>query len=213
MLDGTLQRMIQRFEDEYPETKVSQMLSPPTNGESKLGSSFADASVLSVSAESSQLSKIPSLDDYPDETSMEPKDPYAIKLSRTSSNTSLAAKALQNEEGRMHRFGQTLRRDILKPTGVDDYQHGTSVNDPPESDALAALRAKFDGVPGEEILRKVELDGPDSVIREIGINAEELRALQMEDPEAFEAFKKSQLAAQINAGMLSPSELKAEAPC
>ena len=112
----------------------------------------------------------------------------------------------------MHRFGQTLRRDILKPTGIDDYAHGTRASDPPESEAMQALRLKLEEYPGEEIRRKVEVEGPDSVIREIGINAAELKIMQQEDPESFEIFKKAQLAAQINAGMLSPSELREGPP-
>lgn len=210
MLDNTLERMIRRFEDEYPETKVSPLAgSPPvSNGTGSLGSALADASLLSASTDSNRLSQVPSMDEFVDETPGDSGDPYAIKLSRTSSNTSLAAKAQIDEEGRMLRFGQTLRRDILKPTGTDDFEHGTSVHDPAEAEHLAALRTKLEEFQGDEIRRKVETEGVDNVIREIGINLEELRALQKEDPEGFQAFRESQLAAQINAQRRAPPELK-----
>lgn len=154
--------------------------------------------MLSASIGSNGLSS----DEYINENPLETEDTYSVKLTRTSSNTSLAAKAQTREEGRMLRFGQSLRRDLLKPTGTDDYQHGTSVNDAPESEHLSALRAKLEAFQGEEIRRIVEARGADDVIRELGINAEELMALQKEDPEGFQAFKQSQLAAQINAGIL-----------
>ena len=175
---------------------------------------LTDASVLSASADSDDISKTPLVDEYVDETPLENGGPYAIKLSRTPSNASLAAKALTHEEGRMLRFGQSLRRDILKPTGTDDYAHGTSVDDPPEPEHLAALRAKLEQLQGEEIRTNVERVGADNVIRELGVNIEELKALQEEDPEAFASFRQSQFAAQINAGMISdPRDEKAVESC
>ena len=199
MLDSTLERIIQRFEEEYPETKLPALpSSPPLENVTSLGSSFADASILSASEGSNQLSKIASADEYLDETPNDGNDPDGHRLARTGSNASLAAKALHDEEGRMHRFGQSLRRDILKPTGTDDFSHGTSVNDPPESEHLIALRSKLENLTGEDIRSQVEAKGADSVVKEIGITLEELRALQRADPEEFQAFKESQLAAQMN---------------
>ncbi|KAK5275965.1 Microtubules assembly and stabilization protein, partial [Exophiala xenobiotica] len=130
------------------------------------------------------------------------RESYAIKLSRTASETSLAARAFTDEEGRMHRLGQSIRREVLKPTGMDDNLHGTSTDDDPEAPHLAALRAKFEQLRGEDIRAKVERDGADSVLTELGLNAQELLALRKTDPEGFETFRKSQLAAQINSGRI-----------
>ena len=197
-LDQTLERIIQRFEDEYPETKIAPLPSSPpaANGIGSLASSFADTSVLSASTDSNGLSKIPSAEEYLEEN--EDRAPYALKLSRTSSNTSLAAKALTSEEGRMHRLGQTFRREVLKPTQMDDELHGTSKNDPPEEPAMAALRSRLEDLRGDELRQKVNEDGVDKVISDLKINMNELRALQNDDPEGFEAFKESQLAAKMN---------------
>lgn len=134
------------------------------------------------------------------------EDPFSVRLSRTSSNTSLAARALTQEEGRMHRFGQHMRREVLKPTGQDDILHGTSTDDEPEAAHLAALRQKLEAYSGEHIRDEVSKFGADHVIRELGINAKQLKALQKEDPEGFEQFKNSQLAAQINAGMVNVND-------
>ncbi|KIX05557.1 uncharacterized protein Z518_06429 [Rhinocladiella mackenziei CBS 650.93] len=201
-LDQTLQRMIQRFEDEYPETKVASTSPPITNSIPSPDPSLPDPSLLSGSVDSDGLMKMTSAEEYFPADAESSKDPYALKLSRTSSNTSLAAKAYTDEEGRILRFGQTMRREVLKPTGVDDALHGTSRYDEPEPPHLAALRAKLEEVRGEDIRAKVEKDGVDNVIRELGLNAQELLMLREQDPEGFEAFRDSQLAAHFNAGLI-----------
>ncbi|KAK5371292.1 Microtubules assembly and stabilization protein [Exophiala xenobiotica] len=199
-LDQTLQRMIQRFEDEYPETKTDTT-SSSANEMYSPDPSIGDPSLLSTSVGSDGLMKMTSAEEYfPGDS--ERRESYAIKLSRTASETSLAARAFTDEEGRMHRLGQSIRREVLKPTGMDDNLHGTSTDDDPEAPHLAALRAKFEQLRGEDIRAKVERDGADSVLTELGLNAQELLALRKTDPEGFETFRKSQLAAQINSGRI-----------
>ena len=154
----------------------------------------------------SSLSRLTSLESTgPQAPAEHDPDPYSLKLSRTDSNQSLA-RALTQEEGRMHRFGQSFRREVLKPTGTDDLLHGTSVNDDPESGAFAALRARLEGYTGEEMREEVEKRGVDHVVHELGIDLQQLRLLEREDPEAFAKLKDSQLAAQLNAGMLDQAE-------
>lgn len=206
MLDQTLQRMIQRFEDEYPETKVPDPLPPVSNGIPSPDPSMADTSILSASVDSNGLATVNSAEEYFPSEDGSTADHLAAKLSRTPSNTSLASKLFTDEEGRMHRFGQNLRREILKPTGVDDHLHGTSTNDQLEPESLAALRARLEELGGDEIRQKVEHDGADNVVRELGINAQELLIMKEQDPEGFEAFRSSQLAAQINAGYIERDE-------
>lgn len=190
--------MIQRFEDEYPETKAAAHSSPTANGAASPDPSVADASILSGSIDSNGLAKVTSEEEYFPKQA----DSSGIKLLRTNSNTSLVSKAITDEEGRMHRFGQTMRREVLKPTGLDDNLHGTSRDDNPEPEHLAALRAKLEEIRGDDIRIRVEREGADKVIEELGVNAQELRALALEDPEGFEAFRNSQLAAQINSGRI-----------
>ena len=85
----------------------------------------------------------------------------------------------------MLRFGQGLRREVLRPTGVNDNLHGTSENDAPEPEHLVKLRKALEGIGGEEIRKRVEAEGGENVVRELGLNAEELRRLEEEDPEGF----------------------------
>lgn len=194
LIDQTLERTIKRFEDEYPESRTKE--SPSMF--SQTSSSLPDAP--------SSLSRLTSLESTgPQAPGEQDPDPIGLKLSRTDSNQSLA-RALTQEEGRMHRFGQTFRREVLKPTGTDDLLHGTSVNDDPESGAFAALRARLEGYTGEEMREEVEKRGVDHVVRELGIDLQQLRLLEREDPEAFAKLKDSQLAAQLNAGMLNQAE-------
>ncbi|KAK5086628.1 Microtubules assembly and stabilization protein [Lithohypha guttulata] len=192
-LDQTLQRIIKRFEDEYPESRPRQ--SP---------------SVLSIdspkSAEADQygpLSRLTSLDDErADAEHAQESDPYSLSLARTGSHTSLAARAQVEEEGRMHRFGQHFRREVLKPSGTDDALHGTSIDDAPEGASPAALRARFETMNGDAIRAQVEMYGADDVVKELGINLQQLRMLEEEDPEGFARLRDSQLAALFNSGKL-----------
>lgn len=130
-------------------------------------------------------------------------DPYSgsgnAQLNRTASSTSLVARAQAQEEGRMHRFGQTFRREVLKPVGTDDLLHGTSIHDAPEPTHNAALRARLEALGGETIRQEVNSKGADTVIRELGITRDELQTMAREDPENFEALKNSRLAASMDA--------------
>lgn len=106
--------MIQRFEDEYPETRLQQATTPPhvpspTNG------SPSGESILSNNAmddlEPVQIG-VPASDEEQDlnlNISLRPT------LVSHNSGISIASKAQTQEEGRIHRVGQQFRRDILKP--------------------------------------------------------------------------------------------------
>ena len=195
--------MIQRFEDEYPETKIPDVplaTSPPeTSRITSLGSSIADASVLSASLDSNHLSLVASSDDNMNAEENN-ENPHS-NLNRTTSETSLAAKAYTNEEGRMHRFGQGIRRELLRPTGTNDFAHGTSESDELEPGHLNKLRRTLEELEGEEIRERVEREGGQKVMRELGVSAKELAMLEREDPEGFERFKGAQVMALLNSGV------------
>lgn len=188
-LDQTLERTIKRFEDEYPESRPKQ--SPSTHSYDSRTSSYVDQSL-------SQISRLTSLEEPPESQPIQEE----VKLSRNPSNTSLA-RALAQEEGRMHRFGQGMRREVLRPIGTDDALHGTSVNDAPESPHLAALRRKLDAFSGEAIREEVEKKGIDRVIKELGINAQELASLERDDPDGFKKLKDAQVAAALNTRLVN----------
>jgi hypothetical protein len=192
-LDQTLQRIIQRFEDEYPETKVPDLPSSvPKLDDANAGTSLADASIVSASVGSNTLEQVASAEEYL-QGEENGEDPIRLKLARTPSNQSLAARAYTDEEGRMHRFGQGVRREVLRQSEMTD-------GEPLDPAHLAEIRARYDDFKGEEIRERVEQEGADSVLKSLGVNAKELSVMQREDPEGFEVFKNSQIAAQINSG-------------
>lgn len=146
------------------------------------------------------LSQSPDNDQYPDTAiDDEEADRYSIRLSRTSSNTSLHSKALTSEEGRVHRFQQHISRDIIC---TDLEVEADNPSQGPDEARINALRKKLERLRSSEMRSRIELVGPDKALEELGANIEELLALREQDPESFETFKASQIAAQINAGLV-----------
>ncbi|KAK8188783.1 uncharacterized protein BKA78DRAFT_236712, partial [Phyllosticta capitalensis] len=105
-LDNTLQGIIQRFEAEYPECRPSVLA--PTNGPV-----VNDAASAHTGGDSD-------MEDYLDEEYL---PPLGLR-SRHNSDVSLASRAQTLEEGRVHRMGQSVRRDVIRPgtptLGPDD---------------------------------------------------------------------------------------------
>jgi hypothetical protein len=206
-LDSTLERIILRFEQEYPEMKLDPLPSPPDRrnvfdfhqplGSSPLGPSPTNVSQLSGSVDSNGTSHTLSPEEAVD-AELEDNDPHAVHLARNGSNASLAAKAQIQEEGQMHRFGQQFRRELMRPTGMLGYEHGTTREGGPEPARVAKLRARLEEYPGEAYRKDVEEKGVDRAIKELGYNMEELRMLEEQDPEGFETFRQAQLAAELN---------------
>ncbi|KKZ66793.1 hypothetical protein EMCG_07531 [[Emmonsia] crescens] len=216
-LDFTLQRMIQRFEDEFPDTRLSTELDPTkitlpqrTSSHSSAGDSVEQSKMDdSAILDAPRLSQSPDQDQDPDpDTAIDDEDidHYAIRLSRTSSNTSLYSRALTSEEGRVHRFQQHLRRDILSSTDLEAEVDAPSQG--PDEAQINALREKLDRLQSSEMQSRIELVGPDKALEELGANMEELLALREQDPESFEIFKASQIAAQINSGLVGEGEVE-----
>lgn len=189
-LDQTLERMINRFEDEYPETRLPES-TPALLSLDPENASPSETSILSTVAAQADESAVFANSDDEDIGGMRPT------LSRHNSDVSLASKALSQEEGRMHRFGQQFRRDILRPQ-TPDHLHNTTGKEQ-EAKHLQMLRAMIEELGGEEIKRKVEEGGQEAVIKELGQEASVLRLRLMEsDPEGWAKFKEAQEVAQKN---------------
>ena len=97
------------------------------------------------------------------------EDTSNLTPSRRQSASTLAARAQAHEEGRMHRMGQQLRRDVLPPTGTDDHLHATSWDDEPEGPRLAELRRRLEELDGDVIREKVLGQGLEATVREFGL--------------------------------------------
>jgi len=186
--------MIRRFETEFPETRLpSAVTSPPIPDVPEVSrTSPAESIDLSRASDTEPaLIEAPGSDD---EGGLRPV------LSRHNSDVSLASRALSQEEGRMHRFGQKFRREILKDDG-QDHEHGASgQEDTPLH--LQLLRAMVEGLGGEEIRNKIEDSGQDAVLEELNNDASDLRRQLIEaDPEGWVKFRESQEAAEKNTGV------------
>ena len=157
--------MIQRFEDEYPETRI-----PPPDG------LFAERPTATpVASTEGILSEVSSLDNSTNNlktalasspTEEDPLSPLIrpASVSRRTSSPNLASRQAQ-EEGRMHRFGQRIKRDILRPQ-TEDFAHGTTGAEE-EPEHIRELRQRLEGLEGEEIKAKIERLGPEAALQEI----------------------------------------------
>lgn len=141
-LDSTLERMIRRFEDEFPDCRLPEI----TRKASSETSTTQDEAPHVPPAGGEGAA------DFEDTADT---DPFAVRLSRTSSNTSLHSRWLTSEEGRMHRVSQHVRRDILgnpdDRTGGSDssddeaqkFTEGAPLAQSPNEDQLRCLREKI----------------------------------------------------------------------
>lgn len=190
--------MIQRFEDEYPETRVVSQLVRSSTFESSSQNSGDD-----LNGSTTLSGTQPNGNSADGDTAIddEDTDQYAIRLSRSSSVTSLHSRAMTSEEGQVHRLGQNIRRDFLSPS-LDHADEDPSLDD----SHVAALREKLDRLHEEQLRSEYENNtAPDKTFEELGSTVEELWRTQKQDSEAFERFKQSQIAAQINSGRRTAS--------
>ncbi|QGA15303.1 hypothetical protein EYB26_002960 [Talaromyces marneffei] len=192
-LDQTLQKIISRFEEEFPECRVST-----DNQTEETSSQRSSEDIHEPIAAVDTAVYIPDISTAEDEEA----DPFAIRLSRRGSNTSLHSRALTSEEGRLHRISQNLRRDFLNPSLIAPEAGGVVSGD---DSHINALREKLENLKGDEKMgTHPESVGADKAFHELGSTVEELWIIQQQDQDAFERWKQSQIAAQINAGLRSP---------
>lgn len=183
--------MIKRFEDEFPETRVQSAATLPPDPEAEPQTSPADSIDLTNVAEGQSSDNEQAIAD-----GNLSDDDYAVVpvLSRHNSDVSIASKALSQEEGRMHRFGQKFRRDIIKDESPN-HAPGTANNE----EHLRFLRAMVAGLDGNELQKRFEDEGQDAMMEDLGNEASVLRTQFIDsDPEYWKTFVESQEAAQKN---------------
>jgi hypothetical protein len=193
--------MIQRFEDEYPETRLHPSDTASTH------SSINTAG--SQPSSSPPISTVPTLDNsITDITSqVDSDDDERPVLSRHNSDVSLASRHMSEEEGRLHRFGHRVRTGLFNPSRPtsshdEDGNHPAfisgSMDDHGLPEHLRSLRMYFQQYSGDEMRNLIEGMGWEKAFDSITENAEELRNLERDDPAAFKIFKESQIAALKN---------------
>jgi hypothetical protein len=180
-----LAKVIHRFEEEYPETRLE-----PEKQSRAESPDFVD-----ISPTTSRTEQDPAVADeilFSDDAGVEDDNEQELvqSISRRNSEVSLASRALADEEGRMLRLGQRIKRDFLIPQ-VPDHLHKTTGYEPEESEHLQMLRSKLENLEGYEIRDKVNEVGIDGTLKEIGMTAEEFMQLMKQDPTAFERFQQA----------------------
>ncbi|PWY77470.1 cell wall biogenesis protein Mhp1 [Aspergillus heteromorphus CBS 117.55] len=198
-LDFTLQRMIQRFEDEYPETRIIPQTMPSYTMQDTSSQNSGDDGPGFDSIQQTATNGDAEVAGDDEE------DNYGARLSRASSVTSLHSRAMTSEEGHIHRLGQGIRRDFLSPSfdQTDDDFASYSFDE----SHMAALRDKLDRLQEDQTRPPFESVGSDKAFEDLGTTVEELFATRKHDTETFERFRQSQIAAQINSGKRSSSTM------
>ncbi|TDZ41336.1 MAP-homologous protein 1 [Colletotrichum trifolii] len=183
-LDTTLANIIKRFEDEFPDTRVSNddaYESTLPSQSDKLGTSLS-------SAEDLDQGTIPS----------DPEDDLGLQvrpgLPRTNSTLSHTSKALVEEEGRIHRAGHKIRSGIIKPEYYGLLSGVLEVGLDPKHTAM--LHQMIEEIDDPDLTQKVEQKGIMRVFHEDRDQVREgLRAL---DPMHWDRFVESQEKARGN---------------
>ena len=181
--------MIKRFEDEFPETRLQSDDTTPPEADQEPQISPADSFDLTSVNESQRSDHEAAVLDGSD-------DEYVVRpvLSRHNSDVSIASKALSQEEGRMHRFGQKFRRDIIKAEGPE-----REPGDEDNAEHIQYLQAVINGIGGDELQLHLQNHGHEMVLQELNSEASTLRKqLIASDPEGWKRFVESQEAAQKN---------------
>jgi hypothetical protein len=190
--------MIQRFEDEYPETRLSTSPNDTASLHSRA------SSVLSTSP---PLSSVPTMtDSFTDPTAQESdEDEPRLLRSRHNSDVSLASRSMSIEEGALHRFGHRVRTGLLnpsRPTSSHSDQNSAfisgTMDDHGLPEHLRALREYFMNFSGDELRTKIQGLGWEKAFDSVVENAQELQDLEREDPVAFKNFRESQIASLKN---------------
>ncbi|KAK1589621.1 cell wall biogenesis protein Mhp1 [Colletotrichum navitas] len=191
-LDATLANIIKRFEDEFPDTRVST----------------DEASEITLPSQSDQLGTSLSSTEDPDQQSIpsDAEDETGISvrpgLQRTNSVLSNTSKALAEEEGRIHRAGHKIRSGIIKPEYYGLLSGVLEVGLDPKH--MAMLHQMIEEVDDPELTRKVEEKGIMRVFNEDRDQVREgLRAL---DPSHWDRFVESQEKARGNVKAAKPAD-------
>ncbi|KAH6840696.1 hypothetical protein B0I37DRAFT_316012 [Chaetomium sp. MPI-CAGE-AT-0009] len=224
-LQSTLNGIIKRFEDEFPDTRVSgspdSAIDISEEGKPGLPPNSSIPTTATAAATNGSLS-----DEDPD-----PATPTAIKspiLSRSNSLLSLSSKALAHEEGRILRAGHTFRAGVVV-AGGDPASSSSSSSPSPSAAAGPALRRSeqhyallTSGVEMvgndphharvlHDLLEELGDEGLDAEVREKGVvpvfkaRREEIWVkLRAVDPAHWDRFVESQEMARANVRVEGP---------
>lgn len=196
-LDETLARMIERFEEEYPEVRQRSPTIDDTSSQSpslpELSTSISNGASSSASQTLRNPLNNPSnvIDDDEDENEIDwQAQPDSLRhLSRHGSDASLVARHQAHEEGQMHRFGQQMRRSLLGPRNTEEPHERITDED---EERLSTMRSRLAHFSGEDLKRRIKTEGIEAVVHELGVSARELEIMEQSDPTGLEKLREAQ---------------------
>ncbi|KAL2128104.1 hypothetical protein VTI74DRAFT_9734 [Chaetomium olivicolor] len=202
-LDNTLRGIIKRFEDEFPDTRVSA----DSGIDLPKDDTTSTASALGHAADQDSINTAPagsvSDDDADPATLLELEDDTAIKspsLSRSNSLLSLSSKALAHEEGRILRAGHKFRAGVLANPDLrsEHYALLTSGVEMVGADPnhVRLLHELLEELGDEELNTEVAQRGAVDVFKTR--KEEVLERLKASDPVYWDRFVESQEMARKN---------------
>ena len=178
-LDSTLEGIIKRFEDEFPDTRETH---------------DQDAAISKPSPDLEELTLTTSLNDDQAAVISDGEDDSAIHPARTlSRSNSILSKTQAEEEGRVHRAGHRFRAGILRKEHIDVFSTIDDISNDPNHVRL--LTEMVDEAGGELLQRSKEI----GVVAALKEDRESiLKSLKEMDPEYFETFLEAQKKAVAN---------------
>lgn len=179
-LNTTIEGIIKRFEDEFPETRV----------DAEATAVSAPAPEHAPSFSSNEMDTVAVSDNEDLETEL--KSPAR---SRSNSIMSSTSKALVEEEGRALRVGHKFRRGFLRQANIDLLTCQEVANEPEQKRMIEGLLDDL-GPDGEDLRKKAAVEGPVKVFQQ---EREEIfRRLRDIDVDYWDRFIESQEKARAN---------------
>lgn len=194
-LNQTIEGIIQRFEDEFPDTRIDAQAAAPDQVK-------APAPDNNASVSSGEVEAVFASDNEELETEL--KSPMR---SRSNSIISSTSKALAEEEGRALRVGHKFRRGFLRPAHYDLLT--SSVANETEQTLLIQNVLDDLGPAGEDLRRKAAEQGAIAMFHED--KDEVFRRLRDLDPVYWDRFIEAQEKARANVQVADAA--KEASPC
>ncbi|KAK8019199.1 hypothetical protein PG990_004337 [Apiospora arundinis] len=179
-LNSTIEGIIKRFEDEFPETRVDVEAPAVSASAPEPAPSFSSNEIEAVAISDTE------------DLETEVKSPAR---SRSNSIMSSTSKALVEEEGRALRVGHKFRRGFLRQANLDLLTCSEVANEPEQKRMIEGLLDDL-GPDGEDLRKKAAEEGSVKVFQQ---EREEIfRRLRDVDVEYWDRFIESQEKARAN---------------
>ncbi|KAI0453407.1 RNI-like protein [Xylaria acuta] len=197
-LDQTIEGIINRFEDEFPDTRQSEESNEAPSGPS------STAPAPNPSPEPHEIESFALSDTEDIETELRP----AIR-SRSSSIISHTSKVFSEEEGRALRVGHKFRRSFMSPQQFNQLNSDEEISNNPHHVKLVTSLMEDLMEDYEGIRKRVEEKGIVKAFEEDKVNIWKL--LRDKDPQYWDVFLESQEKARANI-KVEPNGAKIESP-